>query len=207
MSMFMQQAMRGYALGAKYGVMDGFRRFNETTETPKMDETAMQGAIGIIIAVGGVLIALYIIAVVVGSISYAVTSGNIRLSPTWNSTISKDVISRKGIFKIACKNGRSQKNAEMRSKLQTDGYTSENIDSQAQATFNLANCIKVQLIKTVRACTRKRVADSDYRGGYPYDRHWCILRSRHLNQVLGYERIESSIQSPNLCRTLNMVAT
>jgi hypothetical protein len=54
-----------------------------------MDETAMQGAIGIIIAVGGVLIALYIIAVVVGSISYAVTSGNIKLSPTWNSTITK----------------------------------------------------------------------------------------------------------------------
>ena len=102
MSMFMAQAHRGFALGAKYGVLDGFRRFQTTTETPKMDDSAMQGAIGIIIAVGGVLIALYIIAVVVGSISYAVTSGNIKLSPTWNTTIT-------------------------------------NIDSQAQATFNLAN--------------------------------------------------------------------
>ena len=92
MSMFMAQAHRGFALGAKYGVLDGFRRFQTTTETPKMDETAMQGAIGIIIAVGGVLIALYIIAVVVGSISYAVTSGNIRLSPTWNTTITNQIL-------------------------------------------------------------------------------------------------------------------
>ena len=52
MSMFMAQAHRGFALGAKYGVLDGFRRFQTTTETPKMDETAMQGAIGIIIGVG-----------------------------------------------------------------------------------------------------------------------------------------------------------
>lgn len=109
MSMFFAQAMRGYALGAKYGVLDGFRRFHETAETPKMDETALQGAIGIIIAVGGVLIALYIIAVVVGSISYAVTSGNIKLSPTWNTTIT-------------------------------------NIDSQAQATFNLANVLPIAII-------------------------------------------------------------
>jgi hypothetical protein len=89
MSMFMHEAMRGYALGAKYGIREGIVRYNHTTETPKMDDSAMQGAIGIIIAVGGVLIALYIIAVVVGSISYAVTSGNIKLSPTWNNTISK----------------------------------------------------------------------------------------------------------------------
>lgn len=109
MSMLLTQAQRGFALGAKYGALEGFRRYNETTETPKMDETAMQGAIGIIIAVGGVLIALYIIAVVVGSISYAVTSGNIKLSPTWNTTIT-------------------------------------NIDSQAQATFNLANVLPIAII-------------------------------------------------------------
>jgi hypothetical protein len=109
MSMFMAQAQRGFALGAKYGVLEGFRRYSETTETPKMDETAMQGAIGIIIAVGGVLIALYIIAVVVGSISYSVTSGNIKLSPAWNTTIT-------------------------------------NIDSQAQATFNLANVLPIAII-------------------------------------------------------------
>jgi hypothetical protein len=82
-------AERGFAMGAKYGLVKGFRAYHSTEATPEMDETAMQGAIGIIIAVGGVLIALYIIAVVVGSISYAVTSGNIKLSPTWNSTITK----------------------------------------------------------------------------------------------------------------------
>jgi hypothetical protein len=90
MSMFYSNAMRGYCLGAKYGIMEGLQRYQHTTETPKMDDSAMQGAIGIIIAVGGVLIALYIIAVVVGSISYAVTSGNIKLSPTWNTTITKE---------------------------------------------------------------------------------------------------------------------
>ena len=108
-NMFMRNAMRGYGLGAKYGIMEGVRRYNTTMETPKMDDSAMQGAIGIIIAVGGVLIALYIIAVVVGSISYAVTSGNIKLSPTWNNTIA-------------------------------------NIDSQAQATFNLANVLPIAII-------------------------------------------------------------
>jgi len=107
--MFYANAMRGYALGSKYGIMEGITRYQMTTETPKMDESAMQGAIGIIIAVGGVLIALYIIAVVVGSISYAVTSGNIKLSPTWNTTIT-------------------------------------NIDSQAQATFNLANVLPIAII-------------------------------------------------------------
>ena len=109
MNAFMYSAQRGLAMGMKYGLRGGFRAFQSTEATPEMDETAMQGAIGIIIAVGGVLIALYIIAVVVGSISYAVTSGNIKLSPTWNSTIT-------------------------------------NIDSQAQATFNLANVLPIAII-------------------------------------------------------------
>jgi len=107
--MFMNSAQRGLAMGMKYGLVKGFRAYHSEEATPEMDETAMQGAIGIIIAVGGVLIALYIIAVVVGSISYAVTSGNIKLSPTWNSTIT-------------------------------------NIDSQAQATFNLANVLPIAII-------------------------------------------------------------
>jgi len=107
--MFKHSAQRGLAMGMKYGLVKGFRAYRSEEATPEMDETAMQGAIGIIIAVGGVLIALYIIAVVVGSISYAVTSGNIKLSPTWNSTIT-------------------------------------NIDSQAQATFNLANVLPIAII-------------------------------------------------------------
>jgi len=109
MSMLDYSMKRGFAMGAKYGLVKGFRAYHSTEATPELDESAMQGAIGIIIAVGGVLIALYIIAVVVGSISYAVTSGNIKLSPTWNTTIT-------------------------------------NIDSQAQATFNLANVLPIAII-------------------------------------------------------------
>ena len=106
---FMYAVQRGLAMGAKHGLVKGFRAYHSTEATPELDETAMQGAIGIIIAVGGVLIALYIIAVVVGSISFAVTSGNIKLSTTWNTTIT-------------------------------------NIDSQAQATFNLANVLPIAII-------------------------------------------------------------
>ena len=160
MSMFYANAMRGYALGAKYGIMGGLNRYQHTTETPKMDESAMQGAIGIIIAVGGVLIALYIIAVVVGSISYAVTSGNIKLSPTWNTTIS-------------------------------------NIDSQAQATFNLAkgnkcldaNSAKVRTFKSLYV-SRGCASDCNHWGWYPDDRYWSILRSGHL---IGQERVERNV--------------
>jgi len=143
MSMFYANAMRGYALGAKYGLREGMVRYQHSTETPKMDDSAMQGAIGIIIAVGGVLIALYIIAVVVGSISYAVTSGNIKLSPTWNTTIT-------------------------------------NIDSQAQATFNLANVLPIAIIGVgMKLCNSlKRII---YFTIYPYDRDWCIQRPRYLN--------------------------
>ncbi len=144
MSMFFAQAQRGFALGAKYGVLDGFRRFHETAETPKMDETAMQGAIGIIIAVGGVLIALYIIAVVVGSISYAVTSGNIKLSPTWNTTIT-------------------------------------NIDSQAQATFNLANVLPIAIIG-VGSIVCNAINRIILMPIYPDDRYWCFQRSGYLNR-------------------------
>ena len=104
----LSEMKRGFALGAKYGPAEGYKRYMQG-ETAVVDETAMQGAIGIIVAVGGVLIALYIIAVVVGSISYSVTGGNIKLSPTWCQTVL-------------------------------------NIDSQAQASFNLANVLPIAII-------------------------------------------------------------
>jgi hypothetical protein len=135
----MYSAQRGLAMGMKYGLRGGFRAFKSDEATPEMDETAMQGAIGIIIAVGGVLIALYIIAVVVGSISYAVTSGNIKLSPTWNSTIT-------------------------------------NIDSQAQATFNLANVLPIAIIGVGTISMLIGI----YIAIYPNDRYRCICRSRRI---------------------------
>lgn len=162
MSMFMANAMRGYALGAKYGIREGIVRYNHTTETPKMDDSAMQGAIGIIIAVGGVLIALYIIAVVVGSISYAVTSGNIKLSPTWNNTIA-------------------------------------NIDSQAQATFNLANVLPIAIIGVGRLCSFEIclksfvLANGAYNPINPYDRYRSFQRPGYLNQI----------PKISMCRTSN----
>ena len=140
---FMYAATRGFAMGAKHGLRGGYRAFRSDEATPEMDETAMQGAIGIIIAVGGVLIALYIIAVVVGSISLAVTSGNIRLSPTWNTTIT-------------------------------------NIDSQAQATFNLANVLPIAIIGvgTVLCKSMNRFV---YIAIDSYDCNRGIFRSGYVN--------------------------
>jgi hypothetical protein len=157
MNMFYSNAMRGYALGAKYGIQKGIVMYNETNETPKMDDSAMQGAIGIIIAVGGVLIALYIIAVVVGSISFAVTSGNIKLSPTWNTTIT-------------------------------------NIDSQAQATFNLANVLPIAIIG-VGTVSRERLNPFVHIAIDPYDCDRCLQRPRSIG--------DPPISQSPLCRTMN----
>lgn len=141
MQLLTHAAQRGFALGAKHGVVGGFRAFFTEEATPEMDETAMQGAIGIIIAVGGVLIALYIIAVVVGSISYSVTSGNIRLSDTWNTTIT-------------------------------------NIDSQAQATFNLANVLPIAIIGVGTIFMFIGI----YMAIHFDDRYRCFQRPRHLTR-------------------------
>lgn len=99
--MFAHEMQRGFALGAKYGISKGYEMYMAGEAAPEMDESAMQGAIGIIIAVGGVLIALYIIAVVVGSISYSVSSGNIRLSSTWNTTITNIDSQAQSTFNLA----------------------------------------------------------------------------------------------------------
>ena len=104
----MYAAKRGFAFGAKYGIVKGFSAYHSEEATPEIDEDAMQGAIGIIIAVGGVLIALYIIGVVVGSISYT-TTNMIPHNSTWCLTI-------------------------------------DNMDTQAQASLNLANVLPIAII-------------------------------------------------------------
>jgi len=118
-----------------------------------------------------VLIALYIIAVVVGSISYSVTAGNIQISPEWCQTVL-------------------------------------NIDTQAQATFNLAKGNKCLDVDSANFHTmiseyvsRVCASDCDYRGGYPHDRYWGILRSWPL---IGQERVESCSPITPMNRTLNM---
>lgn len=173
MNMFYANAMRGYALGAKYGIQKGVVMYNETTETPKMDDSAMQGAIGIIIAVGGVLIALYIIAVVVGSISYAVTSGNIKLSPTWNNTIS---------------------NLSLVEKITTNRLIKRTVQivlnvkrTAIERAYRFAGAGHVQ--------PRQRSANRHYRGGDPYDRDRSFQRPWSIGVL--------PICQTTTCRTTN----
>jgi len=158
----LSEMKRGFALGAKHGIKEGYKRYMQG-ETAVVDETAMQGAIGIIVAVGGVLIALYIIAVVVGSISYSVTGGNIKLSPTWCQTVL-------------------------------------NIDSQAQASFNLANVLPIAIIG-VGTVLCLRIKSLVYIATYSYDRYRCLQRPGDLNKP---DHQPDPANRFGVCRTLNI---
>lgn len=92
---------RGFSMGAKYGISEGFRKYLGDDPTPELDESAEQAALGIIFAAGGVLIALYVIAVVTGSFSYAVSSGNIKMSEEWNETITNADTSAAATYNLA----------------------------------------------------------------------------------------------------------
>jgi hypothetical protein len=82
-----------FELGRKHGVVKGVRKY--------LDEQGMTGAVGIVIALGAVLIGLYIIAIVVGAMGTQVTGGNILLSAKWNTTISNIDTSAGSTFNIA----------------------------------------------------------------------------------------------------------
>ncbi len=86
-------AKRGFELGKKYGVVKGTKVY--------LNESGMTGAVGIVVALGAVLIGLYIIAIVVGAMGTQVTSGNILLSGKWNTTISNIDTSAGSSFNIA----------------------------------------------------------------------------------------------------------
>ena len=87
--------------------------------------------------------------------------------------------------------------------------TITNIDSQAQATFNLAKgnkCLDVRSAKSHKKIEslyvpRGCASDSDYRGWYPYDCYWSILRSWHL---MGQERIKRHLAPDTTMRPLNI---
>jgi hypothetical protein len=81
---------RGLALGARYGLKAVGMYFDPAVETPEIDESAMQGAIGIVVTLAAVIIALYITAIVVGSFSKVVAPGSsgMVLTPAWNTTIT-----------------------------------------------------------------------------------------------------------------------
>lgn len=53
------------------------------------DECGMSSALGIIVALGTVVIGLYIIAIVTGSIDYSVQTGNILMTDQFNTTIDQ----------------------------------------------------------------------------------------------------------------------
>ena len=167
-------AQRGFAMGAKYGLVKGFRAYHSTEATPELDETAMQGAIGIIIAVGGVLIALYIIAVVIGSISYAVSSGNIKLSTTWNTTIAKSSI----VEKIIGQKNRLTKKLRKTSELPNGRLFGRD--------YRFAGTGNVQPGK----CPAYR----HHRGGNSYDRYWSFQWPRHLSVLQTFCKTAQNVE-------------
>lgn len=75
---------RAIALGAKYGMTKALVMYSDSTVvTPKIDETAeFEGAVGIVVAVAVVICALYIIAMIVGSISKSVSGGSFQSNGT-----------------------------------------------------------------------------------------------------------------------------
>jgi hypothetical protein len=83
--MFME-LKRGLALGAKYGVKGLGMYHDASVETPAVDESAVEGPVGIVVTIAAVVIALYITAIVVGSMSK--TTSGLSLTSAWNTTIS-----------------------------------------------------------------------------------------------------------------------
>jgi hypothetical protein len=77
---------RAAALGAKYGLRAIPMYTDATVETPAIDESGMEGAVGIVVTLAAVIIALYITAIVVGSMSKTTTG--LALPAAWNTTIT-----------------------------------------------------------------------------------------------------------------------
>ena len=105
---------RGVALGSKFGLKALSMYFDSSVETPEIDERAVEGAVGIVITLSGVMIALYITILVVGSMSkstipgtYNATSGlweggsGIQLPAAWNNTLTTTNTNAQGSFSLA----------------------------------------------------------------------------------------------------------
>ena len=100
--MFMKEMQRALALGAKHGLRAIPMYADSSVDTPQIDDSAeMSGAVGIVITLAAVVIALYIAALVVGSMSKTVSggsgwygngtaigSGGLGLPAAWNQTVS-----------------------------------------------------------------------------------------------------------------------
>ncbi len=117
------EIQRAVALGAKYGFKAIPMYADPTVDTPEIDTTAMEGAVGIVITLAAVIIALYITAIVLGVMSQTVqgtgvanlangtaapgSQGGLALPAQWNVTVlqldtqSTSSFSLAGILPIA----------------------------------------------------------------------------------------------------------
>ena len=82
-----------YELGKAYGVREGMKMY--------LDKTGMQGVMGVVMAFGGVIIGLYIVGVVTGSLGTQVSSGTMVMNAKWNTTITALDTSSSGTFSLA----------------------------------------------------------------------------------------------------------
>ena len=83
----------GKTLGKEYGIRKGIKVYSE--------EHGFTSALGIVTALGVVLIGLYIISIVVGNLGTQVTDGSIKLSSAWNTTLSNVDTGSRSSFQIA----------------------------------------------------------------------------------------------------------
>ena len=96
-----KELQRAVAIGAKYGFAGIKMYADPEVDTPEIDSTAMEGAVGIVVTLAAVIIALYITALVTGSMSKTVTgclmangtpmqsctAGGMNVPAAWNSTL------------------------------------------------------------------------------------------------------------------------
>jgi hypothetical protein len=83
----------GKSLGREHGLRRGLKVYS--------DEHGFTSALGIVTALGVVLIGLYIISIVVGNLGTQVTDGSIKLSSAWNTTLSNVDSGSRSSFQIA----------------------------------------------------------------------------------------------------------
>ena len=80
------EVKRAMALGSKYGLKAIRMYADQSVETPEIDESAMEGAVATVVTLAATIIALYITAIVVGSMSKTTTS--LGMTAAWNTTLT-----------------------------------------------------------------------------------------------------------------------
>lgn len=82
---------QGIALGRKYGLVKGIRMWTDQSGN---------GAIGVIVIFAGVLITLYLSAMILGSMSATTTTG-LAMSSRWNTTVTAIDTSSASAFSLS----------------------------------------------------------------------------------------------------------